>query len=206
MRPRVFTTIDEIPLVGGSLCLDFVNTTGNRAGAVPRERLGSYRDLIAFGRRKAVITAAEARELLIASNRKAARCETVLQEMIAFRESLYRLFLSALGARQPSNRDLAKFNGQYSQSVGDRRLGWVDGRPGWIPPAVSLELGILASQVVESASELLTSGKLELLRKCGECDWLFIDQTKNRGRRWCKKTCGDRVKARRYYARRAASQ
>ena len=55
-----------------------------------------------------------------------------------------------------------------------------------------------------SAVELLCSSELARLAKCGDCDWLFLDTSKNKSRRWCKKTCGDRVKSRAYYRRRKA--
>jgi predicted RNA-binding Zn ribbon-like protein len=58
--------------------------------------------------------------------------------------------------------------------------------------------------VARSASELLTSDDLAYVRGCASetCAWLFLDKTKNHGRRWCEmKTCGNRDKARRYYQR-----
>jgi len=34
------------------------------------------------------------------------------------------------------------------------------------------------------------------------CDWLFLDRSRNRSRRWCDMSdCGNRAKARRYQAR-----
>jgi predicted RNA-binding Zn ribbon-like protein len=56
--------------------------------------------------------------------------------------------------------------------------------------------------VITDATDLLVSEAMGRLRRCGECDWLFVDQSRNRRRRWCKKACGDRVKSRRYQARR----
>ncbi|TMH85003.1 MAG: hypothetical protein E6H45_10130, partial [Betaproteobacteria bacterium] len=55
--------------------------------------------------------------------------------------------------------------------------------------------------LVESAVGLLTSAKLERLRRCGNstCYWLFIDETKNHSRRWCEMaSCGNVVKVRRH--------
>lgn len=69
---------------------------------------------------------------------------------------------------------------------------------GWQP---SEELHAPLWPIVHDGAQLLTSPRIRNLRQCGECDWLFLDQSKNGSRRWCKKTCGDRVKARRYYAR-----
>ena len=55
--------------------------------------------------------------------------------------------------------------------------------------------------LVESAVSLLTSAKLERLRRCGNstCYWLFIDETKNHSRRWCEMaSCGNVLKVRRH--------
>jgi predicted RNA-binding Zn ribbon-like protein len=58
--------------------------------------------------------------------------------------------------------------------------------------------------IVASAVDLLTSGDIADVKKCDECDWLFLDSSKNRSRRFCKTVCGDRARARRYYARHRA--
>jgi len=58
--------------------------------------------------------------------------------------------------------------------------------------------------LVESAVSLLTSAKLERLRRCGNstCYWLFIDETRNHSRRWCEMaSCGNVVKVRRHRER-----
>src|SRR5664280_2943804 len=42
------------------------------------------------------------------------------------------------------------------------------------------------------------------IRECGapDCEWLFLDQSRNGSRRWCDmKSCGNRQKARRHYQR-----
>ncbi len=60
--------------------------------------------------------------------------------------------------------------------------------------------------IVRSAAEMLTSGDLGRVRQCARegCDWLFVDASKNHSRRWCSMNmCGSRVKARRYYQRKA---
>ena len=62
------------------------------------------------------------------------------------------------------------------------------------------ELDCMVWPIVASASKLLTSREARL-KRCGECDWLFVDDSKNSSRLWCKKACGDRVRARRHYAR-----
>jgi len=57
--------------------------------------------------------------------------------------------------------------------------------------------------VVKSAVDLLVSGEARL-RACASdtCGWLFIDESKNRSRRWCSmRDCGNRAKVRRFRAK-----
>jgi len=45
------------------------------------------------------------------------------------------------------------------------------------------------------------------VRECdgAACTWLFLDQSRNRSRRWCSmESCGNRAKARRHYHRQRA--
>jgi predicted RNA-binding Zn ribbon-like protein len=61
--------------------------------------------------------------------------------------------------------------------------------------------------LAQAASELMASTALDRLRACGSetCRWLFLDTSKNHTRRWCDmKICGNRMKARRFSARRRA--
>ena len=82
---------------------------------------------------------------------------------------------------------------------------WVRGRVRWggfpargtASEAVTRMLGELA----EDAVALLGSPDLARVEKCEACDWLYLDGTKNRSRRYCKALCADRIRARRHYAR-----
>ena len=53
--------------------------------------------------------------------------------------------------------------------------------------------------MARSLGDLLASPDRTRVKQCdGErCLWLYLDRTKNRGRRWCEmKTCGNRAKVR----------
>lgn len=53
-----------------------------------------------------------------------------------------------------------------------------------------------------SALSLMAAREVERLRICPNCDWLFLDRSKNRSRTWCDMAvCGNRAKARLHYAR-----
>jgi predicted RNA-binding Zn ribbon-like protein len=63
------------------------------------------------------------------------------------------------------------------------------------------DLAGLISPIVSDAVDLLTSDRLLLAKRCAECDWLFLDTSKNSTRRWCKSTCGNRARSRERYER-----
>lgn len=51
-----------------------------------------------------------------------------------------------------------------------------------------------------SALKLVASPDTERLKICPNCEWLFIDRSKNRSRTWCDMAvCGNRAKARLHY-------
>ncbi len=60
--------------------------------------------------------------------------------------------------------------------------------------------------VAHAAASLLTSERTAMLRQCGRCRWLFLDQSRNHGRRWCDmRTCGMAQKVERQAERRRES-
>jgi len=201
MARALMHDIDVIPLVGGRICLDLVNTTGARSSASPRERLNSYRDLLVWCRRVGLLSARQQRTLAAESAGRAKATASVLARVLNVRETLYRLMRSTAERRPPDAADVASLNRLWQQDR--RRRSLVPAGPAL---AVRLDaepdaLDAMIWPVVESAVDLLTSGAVARLKRCGECDWLFVDDTKNQSRTWCKKECGDRVRARRHYGR-----
>ncbi|MDB5554242.1 MAG: hypothetical protein JWL86_4226 [Rhizobium sp.] len=54
-----------------------------------------------------------------------------------------------------------------------------------------------------SALNLIASPDTERLKICPNCEWLFIDRSKNQSRTWCDMSvCGNRAKARLHYKKR----
>jgi predicted RNA-binding Zn ribbon-like protein len=117
-------------------------------------------------------------------------------------------------ARGFDANDLAILNGYVKNALVHRRIAPAiasAGAPTIVPNGAPLawqwigqgsDLNAPFWPIVLAAAELLASGDLALVRECrsATCRWLFLDQSKNHSRRWCDmKTCGNRVKARRYY-------
>lgn len=201
MAKRRFLPIDRVPLVGGAPAVDLVNTTGARESAAARERLLSYPDILIWCRRTQVLSVHECRHLAAEARRRPEESARVHQNVLEFRELLYRVFHAVMANRAPAAADVEQLNRLLLEANRRRRLA-VDAKGGaWCWSFDPAELDQMLWLIVQSGAALLTSERMPRLRKCGECDWLFLDVSKNQRRRWCKAGCRDRVKSRRYYRR-----
>jgi predicted RNA-binding Zn ribbon-like protein len=200
-------TMPELRLLGGRACLDFCNTVDPREGRRVHDFLSSYDDLVGWGEQTGLIAAGERRSLLAAARERPAAAHAALEEALAVREALYRVF-SSVAARQPADApDLELLNGVLRRaSAGTRLVPSGRGFAWSLGEGDDLERPLW--RVARSAAELLASDELERVRRCAghPCGWLFFDASKNRSRRWCSMaSCGSRAKMRRLYARRRAA-
>jgi predicted RNA-binding Zn ribbon-like protein len=189
-------------LIGGRLSLEFVNTVDTHDPRVD-EKLNAYADLVWWALRVGMLDEAAAAPLFACAAAEPAAAAEVLARALELREAIYRVFAGARSGGAADAADLAVLNRELS-----RALGWVRVRAeggelawGWEEAA---ELDRVLWPVVRDAAELLVSGDLRRVGKCcgDNCDWLYLDTSRNRSRRWCDmQSCGNRAKARRHYHR-----
>jgi predicted RNA-binding Zn ribbon-like protein len=205
-RPRTFVAVDAIPFVAGSVCLDLANTTGARDGAAARERLTSYDDLLVWSERAGIVEAKAVRRLRAAAADRIAEAARTLARVRTLREDLYQLFLEIAEGRRVDAKRVGGLGRLWRAAR--RRQELVTTKRGVELRLVAdaNELDRMLWPIVLSAVELLTSDRLPLIRRCAECDWLFLDESKNGTRRWCKSTCGNRARSRQRYERARRSQ
>lgn len=187
-------------LIGGALCLDFANTLYGHADVI-HEYLFDYRDLVLWSRHAGVLDAQEAGDLLSKREQVPAESEAVFRQAVQLRETIYRIFASLSNDEVPRESDLEDLHQAWLESETHSRL--VQSEAGF---ALEWEnqraLDAMLWPVARSAMELLTSDELQRVKQCGRCDWLFVDQSRSRKRRWCSMSaCGNRVKMARRYER-----
>lgn len=199
-RPRTLIPIATVPLVGGSVCLDFVNTTGARSSGSPRERLTDYRDLLVWSKRVGLLDAQGAARLERAATRQPDRATRALARAHSIRETVYAILLAFAEDRQPDSRAVRELVRHWRAARRRQELAAMK-RGLELRFVRSDTLDRMLGPIVVSAVDLLTSERLSLLKRCEECDWLFLDESKNGTRRWCKTMCGNRARSRERYAR-----
>ncbi len=196
----------EVRLVGGRLCLDFVNTVDGRKrdNQIVGDKLGQYSDLVAWSLHSGIVTAAEAGRLVQESKRKAADARAVFDRAIELREALHRIFKATITGRKPQSVDLDTLNGELLEARNHERLIGSGKGFTWQWISGDTVLDQMLWSIAYSAAEFLSTADLSRLRECGseECGWLFEDTSRNRSRQWCHmQDCGNLEKVRRFRKR-----
>ena len=135
---------------------------------------------------------------------RAGNGEAALESAIQLREAIFAIFSAIARRRQVPRDSLALLNAYLQTSAENARIVQEGGRFQWQWMGMDSAFESVLWPIARAAADLLVSKELTHLRICAsdECDWLFLDKTKNQRRRWCDmKTCGNRVKARRHYQR-----
>lgn len=189
----------------GNLSLDFANTKEWHASENPKERLTNYADLIAWGKEAGLISPDEARRLRHLAVDQPGKAATSFEFAIQVREAIYAIFSMHYDGEPIPVNEMALLNSVVREAMSHLQLVPRGGEItwDWVPEIDGANL--ILWPVARSAAELLTSEKLDRIRECEDergCGYLFIDQSKNRSRRWCSMdSCGNRAKARRHYAK-----
>jgi predicted RNA-binding Zn ribbon-like protein len=190
--------------IGGALCLDFTNTASWHASRQTTEHLNDFCDLLRWSNEFGIINQQEESVLSEDAERNPAEALAILTGARKLREVLYRIFVAVRQKESPGRSDMQWLNKSLDQvplrlEVQHEETGFCCKRKGG-----GSEFATVLGPVAWSAAELLASENLDRIKRCAAdtCGWLFLDNTKNRSRRWCDMgDCGSRAKAKRYYHR-----
>jgi predicted RNA-binding Zn ribbon-like protein len=151
-----------------------------------------------------LLSQAEASAMLERAAQHPELAAATLEQAIALRETIYRIFAALAAGQSPQAADLAAINHALHIALSHLEVlpspdgfawGWA-AQPGDLEP--------MLWPIVRSAADLLTSSERGQVSRCARagCDWLFVDTSKNHTRRWCSmNACGSRAKMQRYYRR-----
>lgn len=192
--------------IGGALCLDFANTIHNTRAEdkEEEEELQAISDLLLWAREAGLVSSAVFDRLAAHYNRNPREAAAALAKGTAIRDLLLSIFAGIANRRDVSSKRLSELNSALAQAPGLLSVHKNSDNIGamWTSAAHGLQQVFFA--VLTSAAELLSSDRLLRVRECAssDCTWLFVDESRNRSRRWCDMSaCGNRMKARRHYRR-----
>jgi predicted RNA-binding Zn ribbon-like protein len=206
----------QMNLVGGRLCLDFVNTVGgweqdpSKAKAdlfamVPRaDKLSDYFDLLAWGRHTGLLNEDEAQALAREARRREKEAAATIKRAVALRGALYFICVAIIHGERPRASDIETLNRELKLARDRINLDMREDRFVWQWAEAKNALDQILWRIVDSAAEMLTTDDLARLRECpgDDCGWLFLDTSKSSRRQWCDmQTCGNLAKVRRFRQR-----
>src|SRR2546430_3973832 len=192
----------DVEFVGGALALDFTNTVGGTHTEPTHDHIRGFDDLVRFLLLARNVSEADARRLVMRAQRQPAEARKVVERAVALREAIWRVFSPLANDENPTAEDVALLRKEALRAAARAELAVAGGHGQWVW-RVGEDLEYPVGALARSAVELLTTAEeLSRLRECASetCQWLFLDRSKSRTRRWCDmRDCGNRAKARRVY-------
>jgi predicted RNA-binding Zn ribbon-like protein len=194
----------EIELSGGALALDFANTVGGTHVRPTHDHLRSYGDIARFAVLAGALSPSISKRLTQQAERDPRRAEAVYEIGIALRESIWAVFSALASGEVPREADLDLISDAAASAAARSRLVYDRDGIGWSLPPDGDVLERPLWEIARSAADVLTSTERDRVKQCASatCEWVFLDRSRNRSRRWCDMSdCGNRAKARRFQAK-----
>jgi predicted RNA-binding Zn ribbon-like protein len=195
-------------LIAGSVPLDFVNTLDDRFTDQPRELLTSYAELARFAEDAGILEPSQADHLSRLSHEAPKEADHALRAAIELREAIYGVIWAIVTGKPVPRSALTRLNHFVQLAAQHSSLVHGDGKFAWQFEDQRNNLQAPVWHIARAAAELLASDQLQFVRACASenCQWLFLDISKNHRRRWCDMTkCGNRAKVRAFYSRQKSS-
>ena len=194
--------IDKISLDGGSPCFHFINTVHNWVDALVPDYLLSPIDIVVWAKKAEVLDAEQARSLekWTLSNRR--HTMQGLSRAKILRGILHKIFYAISEQKRIDSDELQRFNSFLADLLPKMRLKNSRGKyvQYWDFPNQNVD--VVLAPLVNDGYDLILSDKLDRIKNCPSCGWIFLDTSKNGRRRWCSmKSCGSNVKALQWYYR-----
>ena len=189
---RVFTNI------GGHIGLTLLNTVRWRLEATQRvDDLTSYERVLDWAQQVDLVSDQEEAELQALADAEPRWAAAELNQFVRMREAAYAALVE--GSLLAADELVVA----HREALQRARLTKSDRHWVWSESAVTLTTP--RDRSVRQVIDLLTSPDLALLHQCEDraCGWVYLDTSPRHNRRWCVAAdCGNRNRARRFYARR----
>src|SRR5271165_6507221 len=195
----------SLPLVGGSVALDFANTESGRGTDLHQNHLRGPENVADWIAHAASLGADEAARLRAAVAASPERGEDLYASALALRSAVQDVGAAIAAGRAPPAAALATLSGLHARFLARGALAAGSGACRWTWSLEASPVAAALGPIALAAVKLFTEADFARIKQCGghACGWLFYDTTKNKGRRWCEmEVCGNRAKQKRLAARR----
>ena len=196
---RLPSRAGTLDLVGGSLALDFTNTSSGRGSPAHQEHLRDFGTLVQWIEHARVVTPPDCLTLRDEAARRPKRAAAIFARALTLRELIWRIGGALAERRAISGALRDELVAVHAKNLAFAEIKSRDSAFIWAwDPRRDAEAAILGPITLSALSLLMEKDLLRTKRCEGkECGWLFFDATKNNSRRWCEmRVCGNRAKVR----------
>ena len=114
----------EFQLVGGALCLDFVNSVEPRLGRVRHDNINNYADILTWSVQAGTLSKRTDHRLRRVAKQHPEQAHAVFAQAIELREALYRILTAGLKTKPAQVADLAvRFDKRFSLIIPEVQYG-----------------------------------------------------------------------------------
>ena len=198
--PKAAPAQRTFEFIAGHVALDLLNTVEWRLDPTElTEDLTSYAGVLTWAEQAQVVNGPESKALARLARSEPQRAEHELAAFRDLRETAY-----AAVVEQDANA-VDRLVAAHRVVLDRSRLAYTEDHWHWTD--AELALTTPRDRVTRSVVGLLTSPEVAALHQCEDaaCGWVYLDTSPRRNRRWCVAAdCGNRNRARRFYARQKA--
>ncbi len=198
----------KFELIGGNVCLDFINTLDNRPSGQPKELLKNFYELARFGEDTGILTPAQLDYFYENAHLEPDEAGDAVRRAIHLREAMHVVFSALMKRQTVPQMAMDTLNAYIRDAAQHSQLVQGEGRCEWRFHDMTSRYSAMLWPITRTAADLLASSDLARLRACSSptCQWLFLDTSKNHLRRWCDmKACGNRAKVRKFYEKKKSA-
>lgn len=190
------------PLRGGTLTLDIANTIDIQA-VDPDSFSPGYANVLAWHLHAGLLDERESASLLRLARRNPKDAAATRRRIVALRDAIRAIVRVLSNGAAPDLAGIVLLDAERLEAerhgrhvVSGDRLAWAFNE--------SKDLDRIIWPVAREAVRFLSEGMMSSVRECAaaDCDWLFLDTSKNGSRRFCNaSTCGSATRVRRFRER-----
>ncbi|SEQ69443.1 Putative stress-induced transcription regulator [Amphritea atlantica] len=183
---------NEDAFIGGHPALDFVNTVEDQDKRRDSSRISEWASFLGWAQVSYVFS--EEQMNVLENEIQQTDISTLLRNIHDLRETAYAALSGIASGEKQTDDALQKLEEGIRTALRNSSLKLKENSYIWVPDMVNPNWVI--DVLTLSIESLLRFHDISKLKECGRCSWMFLNQGRGRGRRWCNmKTCGNRAKS-----------
>ncbi|WP_428033357.1 CGNR zinc finger domain-containing protein [Amphritea sp.] len=183
---------NEDAFIGGHPALDFVNTVDDQDKCRDSSRISDWPGFLGWANASSLFS--EQQMNALENEIQQTDITTLLTSIHELRETAYASLSGIASGETQTDEALQKLEEGIRIALNNSSLKLKGNNYIWVPDMVNPNWVI--DVLTLSIESLLRFHDISKLKECGRCSWMFLNQGRGRGRRWCNmRTCGNRAKS-----------